>query len=137
MKRVLCIGLWVTGACASSPGMQAAQDGDQKALASAVAVHEKRGDLSNADAASLARTVADRDLRAAKGGDALTLVRQARPCARELDDALAFRTKSRDDAGAEAALARIDGRGLDLSDAREWWGDRDGAWRAVGARGLV
>lgn len=119
--------------------MRAAESGDRTTLGSAIAAHETRGDLSNDDAAALARAVADRDLRAggASPEQTLALVRDARPCARELDAALAARMRVHDDAGALAALARIDGRGLDLDDARRFAADPDGAWRAVGARGLV
>ena len=42
-----------------------------------------------------------------------------------------------DAAGADAALARIAGRGLSLGDARAFADDTDPRWRAVGARALV
>jgi len=136
--RAFIVSILLAG-CASSPAMKAAESGDRATLGSVLATREKRGDVSNDEAASLAHAVADRDLRA--GGttpeQTLALVRDARPCARELDSALAARMRVHDEAGALAALARIDGQGLDLDDARDYAGDPDGAWRAVGARGLV
>lgn len=134
-----CILSILLAGCASSPAMRAAESGDRGSLSSALAAREKRGDLSNDEAAALAHAVADRDLRAGAGTpeQTLALVRDARPCARELDSALAARMRVHDEAGALAALARIDGQGLDLDDARDFAGDPDGAWRAVGARGLV
>jgi HEAT repeat protein len=124
-------------ACASVPGLDAAERGDRAALKDAVARHEKVGDLSNAEATSLALVVAERELREAKGPDAIERVRDAWPCAHELDDALAARMEEHDDVGAQAALARVDGRGLDAGDVRTYLVDPDSAWRAVGTRGLV
>ncbi len=136
--RAFIVSILLAG-CASSPAMKAAESGDRATLGNVLAAREKRGDVSNDEAASLAHTVADRDLRA--GGttpeQTVALVRDARPCARELDSALAARMRVHDEAGALAALARIDGQGLGLDDARDYAGDPDGAWRAVGARGLV
>ncbi|HEY8041439.1 MAG TPA: HEAT repeat domain-containing protein [Polyangiaceae bacterium] len=140
MKRapvLFTLGFLGAAGCAGSPAMHAAESGDRAGLASAVAAHEKVGDLSNAQAAGLARAVADRELREAQGKDALDRIRDARPCAHELDEALATRMSTHDDVGAEAALARIDGRGLDLGDARVYFADGAPRWRAVGARGLV
>lgn len=134
-----CILSILLAGCASSPAMRAAESGDRATLGNAIAAREKRGDLSNDEAAELAHTVADRDLRArgATPDQTAALVRDARSCARELDSALAARMRGHDEAGALAALARIDGQGLDLDDARDFAADPDGAWRAVGARGLV
>lgn len=141
MKRfdllLAATALPAAAACAGSPVMRAAERGDRAALAGELAAREKRGEVSNADAASLARAVADREVRAATGTDAVGRVRDVRPCAHELDDALAARMKTHDAAGAEAALARIEARGLDADDARRWLCDADPAWRAVGVRGLV
>ncbi|HEY8089529.1 MAG TPA: HEAT repeat domain-containing protein [Polyangiaceae bacterium] len=134
---VASIGLLGVAACASSPALRAAQHGDRLALQSAVVEREKVGDLSNGEAARLALTVADRELRFASPADAVTRIHDAWPCAHELDDALALRMRTHDAAGAEAALARIDGRGLDLDDARVYLVDPDPRWRSVGARGLV
>ncbi len=77
------------------------------------------------------------DLRSAPPAEATVRVRDALACAHELDDALAARMRVHDAAGADAALARIAGRGLSLGDARAFADDTDPHWRAVGARALV
>jgi len=127
----------VAAACSGSPAMRAARRGDRPALGEAVAAREAAGDLSNREAAALARAVADREIRAAPAPEAGDRVGDARPCAHELDDALASRMSARDDAGAVAALARVEGRGLRVDDLRGFAGDADPRWRAVGARALV
>jgi hypothetical protein len=123
--------------CRSSPGVQAAAAGDRAALAAVVLEHEKAGDLSERDAAALAFAVADREVRAATGTDAADRVRDVWPCARELDESLAARMHTHDGAGAQAALARVDGGGLEVEGLRDYLSDPDPRWRAVGTRGLV
>jgi HEAT repeat protein len=129
MKRFL-VSVLLAG-CAASPATRAAKSGDRVALATAA-----RG-VTNHEAASLAQIVADHELRVATPADAPQRVREAWSCAHELDGALAARMKHHDEAGADAALARLDGRGLDLDDVRDYLADADPRWRAVGVRGLV
>ena len=117
--------------------MRAVERGDLAALRGAIEAHERAGDLSQRDAAQLARAVAERELRRASGADAADRVRDARACAHELDGALSARMRTHDRAGAQAALARIDGGGLSLDDARAFAGDTDPDWRAVAVRSLV
>jgi hypothetical protein len=140
MNRVLLLSVALAPAvasCASTPAMRAARAGDHAALGRAVAARERAGDLSNGEAASLAREVADRELRSAAGSDAVDRVRDVRPCAHELDGALAARGATHDEAGAEAMLARIDAHAVDVDDGRGYLSDGDPRWRAVGARALV
>jgi hypothetical protein len=124
-------------ACGSSPAMNAAEAGDRATLRQTIAAREARGSLSNGEAASLARAVAAHDLKTASPADAAARVADLLACARELDGALSDRMALHDAAGAAAALARIDARGLDLGDARRFATDLDPGWRAVGARALV
>jgi hypothetical protein len=124
-------------ACATSPALRAAESGDRSALASAVAGRERIGNLSNGEAATLAGVVAEREVRSASGPDAVDRVRDVRPCAHELDAALAARSATHDEAGAEAALARLEAGGLSAGDARVFVSDADPHWRAVGMRGLA
>jgi HEAT repeat protein len=124
-------------ACATRSAMRAVERGDLAALRADIGVREKAGRISNRDAACLARAVAERDLRAAFGPDAVERVRDARSCAHELDGALAARMATHDAAGAEAALARIESGGLDLDDVRVFVADAQPAWRAVATRALV
>ncbi|HEX3771634.1 MAG TPA: HEAT repeat domain-containing protein [Polyangiaceae bacterium] len=125
------------GGCGGAPGLHAAEAGDRASLHDTIAAHETKGDLSNGAAADLAAAVASHELREASAADAPGRIRDALPCAHELDAPLADRMRVHDAAGADAALARIDGRGLSLADARAYASDPDAAWRAVGARGLV
>jgi hypothetical protein len=122
--------------CASS-AMKAAERGDLAALKSDIAARETAGDLSNAEAARIARAVAEREVREANAKDALERVREVSACSYELDGVLADRAKTRDDAGAAAALARLESGKMDADDARGFVTSTDDAWRAVGARALV
>jgi len=117
--------------------MSAAERGDRAALNVAIAARQARGDLSNGEAESIARIVADREVRTASGQEAENRIRDAGPCAHELDGALAYRMSAHDAAGAAAALARVEGRGLSVDGLRAFAADTDPRWRAVGARALV
>ncbi len=117
--------------------MNAAERGDLSGLRAAIGAKEKAGSLHNQEAADLARVVAEREIDHAGPKDALSRVREIRSCASELDDALERRMRARDDAGAEAALARLEDGRLDPDDAREYVASPDDGWRAVGARSLV
>jgi HEAT repeat protein len=133
-----CVALaFGAAACAASPGERAAERGDLAALHLVIAAREKTGDLSDRDAARLALAVAEHEVRTASGPEAVNRVREARSCAHELDSALSKRMLIRDAAGAEAALARIEGGGLRAEDARAFAGADDPPWRAVSARSLV
>jgi hypothetical protein len=107
------------------------------ALAQAIAASERTGDLSNGDAARLAKGVAEHELREASGADAVDRVRDSSPCARELAGAFADRMALRDAAGAHAALVRIEGGDLAAGRVAETSSGDDPEWRAVVARGLV
>jgi hypothetical protein len=140
-SRVGVIGLAVMAlagsGCGASPALQAADRGDFPAVQREVAAREKTGRLRNQDAADLARAVAGWEVAKGPPNEQLARVREARACARALDDALANRMKTRDTAGAEAALARVEAGEMSEADARAHVADVDDAWRAVGARGLV
>jgi hypothetical protein len=124
-------------ACAGSPAMNAAERGDRPALNAAIAARQALGNLSNGEAESLAKAVAEREVRTAPVEEAGDRIRDAAPCAHELDDALAYRMSAHDKAGAAAALARVEGRGVGVDDLRAFAGDADPRWRAAGARALV
>ena len=132
----LVAGIAVAG-CASTPGLDAAERGDFAEMKSDIAPRYGSGRLTNDDAAKLARAVATHEVANAKGEEGRARVRELAACAHELDDAFADRMKTKDDAGAEAAQARIDAGNLDPDDARDWVADKSDAWRAVGVRGLV
>jgi HEAT repeat protein len=137
-RRTWTLVLFTTvAACATSPAMRAAEGGDRVTLRDVLGKLERAGGVSNGEAASLAATVASRDLRVASGPDAALRVGEVRPCARELDRALSERTRVHDPAGARAVLARIESGRLDLGEARAMLSDPSPAWRAVGTRALV
>ena len=117
--------------------VRAAEDGDNKTLRAEIETRHKLGSLTNAEASTLAHAVADREIKTTRGDDAAKRVREMRGCARELDDTLADRMKTHDEAGAEAAMARLDLGRLDASDVRTYAADKIDGWRAVGVRGLT
>jgi hypothetical protein len=121
-------------ACAGTPAERAARQGDFAALSSLLVAGERAGEISNAEAARLAHAVAERELRVASGVDAVGRVREVRPCAHELDDALAARMQTHDEAGAQAALARLEEGRLDPDAARAFSADPDPHWRAIAVR---
>ena len=122
--------------CGSS-AYRAAEHGDSARLRAEIADKHERGKLSNSEAACLARAVATHEVTSAKDDNAATSrIRESRACAVELDDALEERMKKHDGAGAEAALARLEDGKLGDGDARDFLGDADDRWRAVGTRTL-
>jgi hypothetical protein len=123
--------------CAGSAAMRAAERGDMAALRGEIGARERAGNLTNGDAAGLASVIASREVQSSKPDAAALRVRELRGCARDVDDALRDRMKTHDEAGAEAALARVESGQLDDADARAYVADADDAWRAVGVRGLT
>jgi hypothetical protein len=123
-------------ACGNA-ALQAAKQGDDAKLKAEIQKEHAKGKLSNDEAARLARAVAEREISRAKDEKtALARLHDTRACALELDDALEERMKTRDGAGAEAALTRLEDGKLSESTARDWLDDADDRWRAVGTRTL-
>jgi hypothetical protein len=125
-----------SGAC-STPAAGFAERGDAASLSAALAARQRAGDLSNDEAASIARSVIEQGLRSAPASDAAERIRNVRACARAIDSSLAARMDAHDEGGAEAALARLDAGSIDPSDVRRFAADADPRWRAVGVRSLV
>ena len=124
-------------AACGNAALRAAESGDDAKLKSEIASQHAKGKLSNDDAARLARAVAGREIAHAKDEKtALARLHDTRACALELDDALEERMKTRDGAGAEAALTRLEDGKLSAHTARDWLDDADDRWRAVGTRTL-
>jgi hypothetical protein len=120
-----------------SAALRAAEAGDHGKLRSEIASKHVRGKLTNDEAADLARAVAEREITSAKDeATALQRLRETRACAADLDDALSKRMKTRDAAGAEAALSRLEDGNLSDGAVRELLGEADDRWRAVGTRTL-
>lgn len=117
--------------------LRAAERGDYAKLRAEIAQKHGSGSLSNGEARDLARAVAEREIETAKQEkDAEARLRETRACSTEIDDALAERMKTHDGAGAEAALERLEDGSLGDGSARDYLGDADDRWRAVGARTL-
>src|SRR5580700_1024155 len=93
------LGAVALAACASSPALVAARKGDFASLQKDVAGEEKLGKLGNAEAAELAGAVARWEIVSGPKEEQLARVREARACAHGLDDALATRMRTRDQAG--------------------------------------
>jgi hypothetical protein len=123
--------------CASSVTLTAAEKGDFPTLKTRVAAEEKVGKLTNGEAADLAHAVAAWEILKGPAAEQVERVREARACARSVDDALGRRMETDDAAGAEAALARVDAGEMSEGAARAHAKDASDGWRAVGARGLV
>lgn len=134
---MLLAPLLVSLACASSPGASAAARGDRAALLSYVSPLHQKGKIDNAEAAEIAKASLAHELLSAKGDDAIERVRDARPCARDVESALLDRMATHDAAGAAAASALLESGYLSPDRAREWVKDADASWRALGVRGLV
>ncbi|MGH7437316.1 MAG: HEAT repeat domain-containing protein [Polyangiaceae bacterium] len=141
LAGLACLGglvlLASAGGCAASTGARLADRGDYIGLRDAMAARQRAGDLSNDEAASIARSVVAEQIRSAPAADAEARIRDVWACAHEVDSALAARMKVHDGAGAQAALARVDARGLGLDDVHRFASDADPEWRSVGARSLV
>lgn len=134
---LLTLALFAPLLACGNAALRAAQQGDDAKLKAEIQSRHAKGKLSNDDAARLARAVAEREIARAKDEKtALARLRDTRACARELDDALEERMKTRDGAGAEAALTRLEDGKLSEGTARDWLDDADDRWRAVGTRTL-
>jgi hypothetical protein len=137
MRFVCPVLLALALAACGSSALRAAEQGDSAKLRAEIAEKHEKGKLSNGEAADLARAVAEREIATAKDeSTALARLRETRACAAELDDALGERMKTRDGAGAEAALSRLEDGKLGEGAARAWLDDADDRWRAVAARTL-
>ncbi len=100
-------------------------------------MRHRQGTLGNREAAQIAEAILAREIAAAEGARGQELVQQVRPCAREIDSALAERMKRRDRVGAQAALLRFDEGLLSPGAASTYEHDPDPAFRALAPRALV
>ena len=127
----------LTVACSGLSAMQPARDGQHAEMR--IALHEdmRHGRLDRKAVASLARIVAEREIREAKDGEAVRQVLRARARARELENVFERRAKQNDPAAPHAAMALLDvGRG-NPSKWRSHINSTDPGWRAVAVRTLT
>lgn len=133
-------GVWASAlvlvAC-GHPALRAAEQGDRARLASEIAGPHARGEISNGDAACLARAVAKQEVTAAHDAPAVARVRELAPCAPELSELFDDLLSHHDAPGGEAALVLQELGAISAGDARRFRGDADPRWRAVAARAFV
>jgi hypothetical protein len=127
----------VASACGGSQAVRDAEAGRYPQLRAELDAKVRAYTMSNREAADVAMAVASREVKVAQKADATQRVRDVRACAFALDDVLAERMKTQDEAGAEAAQARLEDGRLDADDARGLAASPDAAWRAVGTRALT
>src|SRR5206468_82552 len=103
-----------------------------------VADAARAGKVDRAGVLDLAEAVVRRELRSAKGTDALDRIRESRACLRSVELEMRERAKSADEAGAAALLALVEAGLVGKEPLVERYGrSSDGAFRAVGARAAV
>ncbi len=124
-------------ACASSPGVTAAQRGDRAALSAYIRPLYDKGGIDNAEAAKIAKAELTQELTSSKDKDALDRLRDALPCVPEVQSVFEDLARNHDALGAAAALALYDAGNVSDSRAREWAHDPMPEWRAVGVSGMV
>jgi hypothetical protein len=133
---------WVLAAslsgCASPGVVQTALHGDLATLKRRIAESQRTGDLDKSTVEELAAAVAAREVRSAKGTEAVQRIRSVRYCALPLMPVLRDRAERSDDAGAEATLVLVELGKLSREPLLERYSEASGgAWRAVAARSAV
>jgi hypothetical protein len=112
--------------------------GNLTALQAEIQEARRAGRLDRSSVEELARAVAGREVRSAKGEPAVRRLRTVRACAAPLYPVLEDRSSHPDDAGAEAALILLESnRILPAHAVEEYAESASGSWRAVAARAAV
>ena len=126
--------LTVTG-CRTDGAVQAALQGDLETLQAEIKAAQSAGRFDKASIEELARAVAGREVRSAKGPPAVERLRSVRACAAPLYPVLEDRSTHADDAAAEAALILLEMNRIQPGEAvRRYADSASGSWRAVAAR---
>jgi hypothetical protein len=103
-----------------------------------IAAATRAGKVDRDGVRDLAEAVARREVRSAKGADALDRIRESRGCLRSVEVEVRERAKSSDDAGAAALLALLEAGLLDKEPLVDLHGRAsNGAFRAVAARAAI
>jgi hypothetical protein len=130
-----CGGVLAVSACRTDGAIEAALHGDLKTLQSEIRDAQRQGRLDREVVEALARAVAGREVRSAKGEPAVRRLRTVRACAAPLYAVLSDRSSRPDDAGAEAALILLEYGRLEPAHAVTKHAESaSGSWRAVAAR---
>ncbi len=125
------LGALLIFGCASHPAAKHARDGDFGELRSAVDARPPTAQ----QARSLARKVLSYEIQHADNKKDRSFIKTIRGCSAETLPALRERAKTKDGAGAEAALVLLELK--QLSDPEDFAQETDGAWRALAARASV
>jgi len=121
--------------CRTDSAVQAALQGDLRTLQAEIQNGQASGRFDKASIEELARAVAGREVRSAKGQPAVERLRSVRACAAPLYPVLEDRSARPDDAGAEAALILLEMNRIEPGEAvRRYSESASGSWRAVAAR---
>jgi hypothetical protein len=124
-----------TVGCGSTQVVRTALHGDLTSLKREVSQARAAGKLDRDTVERLARAVAGREVRSARGNAATLRIEQVRNCARSLLPVLRDRAKHLDDAGAEATLVLLELGAVDPARLVDKYGKApDAAWRAVAVR---
>jgi hypothetical protein len=139
MRRAFgCVLAAMLSACTSPGVVQTALHGDLVTLKRRIAESQRAGDLDRGTVEELAAAVAGREVRSAKGAEAVQRIRAVRYCAIRLMPVLRDRAERSDDAGAEATLVLLELGKISRGPLLERYSEASGgAWRAVAARSAV
>jgi hypothetical protein len=125
-------------ACAGSPMLRAAHDGDRVALLGAIEPLHVKGKLTLGEVADVAHAVVEREILTARTPDeAVARIHEVRACSFAVDDVLAERMKTDDVAGGEAAFERLEAGAIGPGAARDHAASADDRWRAVAVSGMT
>ncbi len=128
----VALAVW---ACRTDGAIEAALHGDLQTLQNEIRDARREGRLDRELVEALARAVAGREVRSAKGEPAVRRLREVRACAAPLYAVLEDRSSRPDDAGAEAALILLEyGRIQPAHAVSKYAESASGSWRAVAAR---
>lgn len=131
---LVCLGLLAAG-CGMPRYVKTAYFGNLADLKRDIAAATRAGKVDRDGVRDLAEAVARREVRSAKGADALDRIRESRACLRSVELEVRERAKSPDDAGAAALLALLEAGLVDRESLVDAHGHAaNGAFRAVAAR---
>lgn len=132
----IIVGSLLALGCSAPSYVKTAYYGDLPTLKKQIAAAAGGGAVDSSDVKALARAIARREVRSARGKDAARRIEGARECARAVEPELAEWADKPNDEGGEALLVLVDAglRDADSFVSRHSHAE-SGALRAVAARG--
>src|ERR1041385_2739177 len=129
-----CLGLLAAG-CGMPRYVKTAYFGNLAELQRDIAAATRAGRVDRGGVIDLAEAVARREVRSAKGPEALERIRESRSCLGSVELEIRERAKAPDDSGAAALIALLEAGRLSPRDAIDVHAAAsNGAFRAVAAR---